>query len=80
MNQQHLMHNDPQKKKERLNSYAKYSGIAFQMIIVILLGVFGGIKLDEALKLDFPIFTIILSLGAVALAIYYAIKDLIKFK
>lgn len=72
--------NELRKNKERLNSYAKYSGLVFQMIVVIGIGVFGGIKLDEWLQLDFPIFTIVLSFIAVILAIYYAVKDFIKFK
>ena len=51
-----------------------------QMIAIILAGVFGGIKLDEFLKLETPIFTIILAIIAVVLAMYFVIKDLIKFK
>ncbi len=67
-------------KKKPLPNYAKYSGIAFQMIAIILAGVFGGIKLDEILNFNFPIFTVVLSIVSVALAMYYVIKDLIKFK
>ena len=63
-----------------MNSYARYSSIAFQMIIIILIGVFGGIKLDEWLKLQFPVFTVLLSFLSVILAIYYVTKDLIKNK
>lgn len=66
-------------KKKSLDSYAKYSSIAFQMLIIILLGTFGGIKLDEWLKLQFPVFTVILTISSVILAIYFAIKDLIRF-
>jgi hypothetical protein len=69
-----------QKSKERLSNYAKYSGIAFQMTAIILLGVLGGKKLDNWLELKKPVFTAVLSLIAVILAIYYAIKDLIKTK
>jgi ATP synthase protein I len=72
--------NDLQKTKERLNSYARYSGLVFQMLAIIGIGVFGGIKIDEWLQTSFPIFTVILSFLSVILAIYYAIKDLIKFK
>lgn len=61
-----------------MNDYAKYSSLAFQMIAIILIGVFGGIKLDEYLKLNFPVFTVILSILSVAFSIYYAIKDLLK--
>lgn len=69
----------PPKELKKLDSFAKYSTMAFQMVIIIGLGVFGGIKLDEWLHLRFPLFTIVLSLAAVALSIYYMIKDLIKF-
>ena len=65
-------------KKNHLNSYAKYSSIAFQMLAIILIGVFGGVKLDEWLALEFPIFTVSLSLLSVILAIYYVVKDLLK--
>jgi len=65
-------------KKKPLENYAKYSSIALQMLVIILIGVFGGIKLDEWLNLAFPVFTIVLSLLAVMLAIYSVIKDLLK--
>ena len=65
-------------KKKALENYAKYSSIAIQMLAIILLGVFGGIKIDEWLNLQFPVFTLILSILSVILAIFYVIKDLIK--
>ena len=71
---------ESQKNKERLSSYVKYSGIAFQMIAIILLGVFGGMKMDKWLKTEKPVFTALLSVLAVILAIYYSIKDLIRTK
>ena len=40
------------------------------MVVIILAGVFGGIKLDQIVKLDFPLFSLILTILAVALAIY----------
>jgi len=52
--------------------------MGIQMVIIIGLGTYGGIKLDELLKIKFPIFTIICSLLSVALAIYIVIKDLLK--
>lgn len=70
---------DPLKKKKKyLDSYARYSSIGFQMLAIILLGVFGGVKLDQWLKLEAPVFTVILSVLSVVLAIYYAVKDLLK--
>lgn len=68
------------KKQKNLNDYARYSGIVFQMAIIILAGTFGGIKLDSKFRLETPIFTIVLSLLSVGLAIYIVIKDLIVKK
>lgn len=66
------------KKKKSLDNYTRYSSIAFQMLIIILIGVFGGIKLDAWLKMKVPVFTIILSILSVILAIYTVTKDLLK--
>lgn len=68
------------KPKKQLDNYAKYSGIAFQMLAIIFIGVFGGYKLDEYLNFKIPIFTIVLSLLSVSLAIYLAVKDFLKQK
>ena len=70
----------PTKSKEQnnpLNSYAKYSGLAFQMGGVIAVAVWGGIKLDKMVGTDKQIFTVIFSLFGVFTAIYLAVKDLI---
>jgi len=67
-----------QKEKNKFKNYAKYSNMAFQMLAIIGLGTFGGVKLDELIAWNFPIFTIILSLAAVSMAIYISIKDLLK--
>jgi hypothetical protein len=48
------------------------------MAITILAGTFGGIQLDKKVKMQFPLFTIIFSLAAVALALYLVLKDLIN--
>lgn len=61
-----------------LNDFARYSGIAFQMIAVILLTTWGGIELDKLAKFNTPVFTIILSILGVFAAIYTAVKDFIR--
>lgn len=63
-------------KKPMLSGYARYSGVAFQMGLLIFLGTLGGIKLDQMLKIS-PLFTIIGSLAGITLAIYVVIKDFI---
>jgi hypothetical protein len=67
------------KSTNNYSAYAKYSGMAIQMAIIITLGTFGGLKLDEYLTLQFPIFTLILSVSSVVIAVYLAIKDIIRF-
>jgi|YNPMSStandDraft_1061717.scaffolds.fasta_scaffold00111_25 ABC-type multidrug transport system permease subunit len=64
--------------KKYLHSYAKYSSIAIQMGVIIALGIFAGVFLDESINLNFPIFTVLLSILSVGAAIYIAIKDLLK--
>lgn len=63
-----------------LNTYARYSSLAFQMMAIMLLFVFAGFKLDEWIGWQFPVFKLVLSLAGVVLAIYYAIKDFIRKK
>jgi hypothetical protein len=75
----------PEKKptlppKKQLEFYARYSTLALQMIVIIGVGVFGGVKLDAWLKTGFPIFTVILSILSVILSIYQATRDLLKKK
>jgi len=50
------------------------------MIAIILVGVFGGIKLDKWLETRFPVFTVVLSFVSVMLALYYSLKDFIRLK
>lgn len=66
------------KEKNKLKGYAKYSNMAFQMIAIIVVGTFGGWKLDGYLNWGFPVFTVVLSLLSVVIAIYISVKDLLK--
>lgn len=65
--------------KEHLGNsreFIKYSNIAFRMIVIILLGVFAGQKLDEYFEIEKSIFTLIFSLLAVCIAMYVIIKEI----
>jgi len=75
----------PQKQKNQKNQlnkgiqdFGKYSGLAFQMLVIIAVMTWLGVKLDKVLGLSTPVFTIILSLLGVFAGIYTAIKDFIK--
>ncbi|MEA3451498.1 MAG: AtpZ/AtpI family protein [Bacteroidota bacterium] len=68
-------------KNNNSNNYkkiGKYLNLPFQMLAIIAFFVFGGIKLDQWLEFNFPVFTLILTIIGVTLSIYVAIKDLIK--
>lgn len=67
--------NTPSQKKEQPNLAIRYTGIATKMAIIIGLGVYGGLKLDEQTKSEFPAWTLILSIISVFLAMYIIIKD-----
>jgi F0F1-type ATP synthase assembly protein I len=53
--------------------------MAFQMGAIIGIFTFGGYQLDKWIH-TLPLFTIILSLGGVVIAIYVSIKDVIGKK
>ena len=59
-----------------VNKYAKYSGLGFQMLAAIGLGVWGGMKLDDRLNLKFPAFTIGLSCLALVGSLILLIRNL----
>ncbi|MEI7499299.1 MAG: AtpZ/AtpI family protein [Bacteroidota bacterium] len=63
--------------RNNLYDYARYSGMAIQMLVIILLGVFAGFKLDQWLHTK-PVLTVILSIVSVSLSIYFVTKDLLR--
>lgn len=64
-----------QEKNNPLNAYARFSAIGFQMIVVIGLGVYAGVKLDEKYPNKYKLFTIFFSLFAIAIALYSVIRQ-----
>ncbi|MCC9168450.1 AtpZ/AtpI family protein [Pontibacter harenae] len=71
-----------QKEKEESSSgikpYLKYSGMAFQMVGVLVLAAFAGIKLDDYFNTTVPWFTIILLLLAVIASMVLTIISITK--
>lgn len=73
--------NSETKNKKAHSDFAKYSAIGFQMIAIMVIGVLGGMKLDKWITgIEFPVFTVVLTLASVIFATYYAIKDFINPK
>jgi hypothetical protein len=63
---------------EKNKSFVQYSGIAFQMLGTIGLGVWIGLKLDEWQQNPRHIWTIVLSLTAIGASLYLFIKQLTR--
>lgn len=60
-----------------LSDYARFSGMAFEMIAIIGGTAYGGVKLDQWADTK-PLFTVILSLLGVGAALYVVIRDILK--
>lgn len=75
---QETKHKPDKKAKKSLNSYARYSTLSFQMIVIIIGGTLGGNKLDQYFEFQKPVLTIVFSLLSVSIALYIGIKTLIK--
>lgn len=74
--------NQPSPNKDKpsgLQSYARYSGLAFQMVAIILAFVWAGKKIDEIYFQGRSVFIIVLSLIGVIIAMYVVLKDFLKF-
>ena len=67
-------------KKKQFTGVLKYSGLAFQMITIILIVLYGGMKLDEYLENEFPLFTFLGAISGVVLSLYVVLKDLLNKK
>jgi len=66
------------RKINYLKEYSKYSSLVVQMIVIVSAGVLGGIQLDRLMNTKGSIFTIILTLFATFLALFYMFRTLLK--
>jgi len=64
-------------QKDRLNSYARFSGLVIQMVAIICVGTYIGIKLDENYPNENNLFTLGFTLGFVILSIVFVIRRII---
>lgn len=71
--------NQDEQNRQDANYYLKYSGMAFQMGGIILVGVLAGQKLDAWLSTD-PYLTVVLALLSIFAALYVSLKDLLVTK
>jgi hypothetical protein len=67
-------------KTKQVNNFAKYSSIAFQMLVTIGLFCFIGYKIDEHRNDAKHLFTALLGLIGVIISLYQVIRALNKTK
>lgn len=63
-----------------MNEYAKWSGLAFQMIATMGLCVWGGFRLDKHFEMRFPVFTLSLALLGFGSSIYFVYRGVMVNK
>jgi ATP synthase protein I len=64
--------------QQQAKPYLKYSGLAFQMIAVLVLSAWGGRTLDEKLNMKYPIWTMVLMLLGVLGTMYLVIRGVTR--
>lgn len=72
------MPNEKSPQNNRLKKWAKYSGMAIEMMAIIAVGTWAGYKIDERRGADFPLWTLILSLVSVFSALYLTIRNVMR--
>ncbi len=72
-----MAESDPnlEKPKKRLNTYARYSGMAFQMAVMIGLGIWLGMYLDKRMNNTTPYMTALCAVIFMGLSLYSVIKN-----
>lgn len=72
-----MIPNKYQKPKKNFDDFIRYSSLAFEMIVIMGIGTWSGILIDDWLDLGFPAFTLGLMILSVIGAIYHAIRKFI---
>jgi F0F1-type ATP synthase assembly protein I len=67
--------NSNEKKSRPLKTYVKYSGLAFQILAVIAIGIWLGYWLDGLTGWRIPIFTLLGAVLSLAAVIIYLIRQ-----
>jgi ATP synthase protein I len=75
-----MKNDDKDNKLDYMRSYAKYFSLTFQMIVLIVLGAFGGKALDRYFNLETHVFTIVLIILATLLSFYLFFKTILSKK
>jgi F0F1-type ATP synthase assembly protein I len=77
--QQHIKITTVKEPKQPQNMM-RYAGLATQLMLLMLIGVWGGHKLDKLLNWKVPLFLILFPLISLALSMWQLLKELNKPK
>ncbi len=66
--------------KRPIQDYIRYSGLAFQLIALLLVGMWLGGRVDEALAFETPWFTLLGVLLGLGAGLYQLLRDLLQAK
>lgn len=70
--------NHQKKHKNKFDNFIRYSGLGFEMMAIIGIFTFAGLKIDQWMKNEFKGFTLGLMIFSVIVAIVYGTKNLLK--
>jgi hypothetical protein len=65
-------------RKNRFDNFIRYSSLGFEMMAIIGIFTFAGYKIDQWMKNEFRIATLVLMIFSVIIAILYGVKGLLK--
>ncbi|MBL4654793.1 MAG: AtpZ/AtpI family protein [Bacteroidia bacterium] len=65
-------------KKKLLNKYVKYSGLAIQLVLTVLAGVYGGYQLDKYFETAKPYYALGCALLAIVGSLYMLIRQVLR--
>jgi F0F1-type ATP synthase assembly protein I len=68
------------KAKNWMQTYARFSTMAFQMVAVILIGVFLGYKLDKVFHMNKHVFLVLFSFLFMFIALFIMLRNIQRLK
>ncbi|KAA5534772.1 AtpZ/AtpI family protein [Taibaiella lutea] len=71
------MEEQTQKNANKYGNAMKYAAVGTQMMVLLGLGVFGGMKLDEKLNTS-PLFLVVFPVVALFVSLYQLYRQLVK--
>jgi hypothetical protein len=67
-------------EEKRPNSALRYAGLATQWMVMLLIAVWAGYKLDGVIGWKFPLLTVLLPLIALGIMLWQIIRETTKTK